>query len=164
MKNVVAIRIALAASLCLTWAAVAQQTDPWVGTWTLNVEKSKADPGPLPKSLTLRIEAVAGGAQKHTAEAVTAKDEKRVTERTAKYDGVEVPVDETPKPAHGASVTNSFRRLDERSFEVTTRRDGKVTNTSTLSVSPDGKTMTQTSAGLNLQGQKADITAVFEKQ
>jgi hypothetical protein len=164
MKNAVAIRIALTASLCLTCAAFAQPTDPWVGTWNLNVEKSEADPGPLPKSLTLRIEPAAGGAQKHTAEAVTAKGEKRVTERTAKYDGVEVPVDETPKPAHGASVTNSFRRLDERSFEVTTRRDGKVSNTSTLTVSPDGKTMTQTSTGLNLQGEKATGRAVFEKQ
>ena len=34
----------------------AQATDPRVGTWKLNVAKSKYNPGPAPQSQTLTIE------------------------------------------------------------------------------------------------------------
>ena len=39
----------------------AAQTDPSVGTWVLNVAKSKYDPGPPPKSSTVTIVAAGQG-------------------------------------------------------------------------------------------------------
>jgi len=39
----------------------AQASDPRIGTWTLNVEKSKYNPGPAPQRVTLKIEASGQG-------------------------------------------------------------------------------------------------------
>jgi len=41
--------------------ASAQATDPRLGTWKLNVAKSKYEPGPAPKSLTVKIESAGLG-------------------------------------------------------------------------------------------------------
>ena len=41
--------------------ATAQTKDPFVGTWTLNVAKSKYDPGPAPKGGTTTYEAAGKG-------------------------------------------------------------------------------------------------------
>src|SRR5262249_46850408 len=40
---------------------VAQGSETWVGTWKLNVAKSKYSPGPGPKSGTIKISAPQGG-------------------------------------------------------------------------------------------------------
>jgi hypothetical protein len=153
---------ALVTSLLRPSVVVAQQTDPWIGTWKFNVEKSKADPGPLPKSQTLRIEPAPEGAQKHTGDGVNAEGQPTHTERVAKYDGVDVPVVVQPPPT--AKVTNSFRRLDDRSFEVTNKRDGKAVTTIRVVISPDGKTMTQTGTGTDAQGRTINNILVFDKQ
>jgi hypothetical protein len=142
--------------------AVAQQTDPWIGTWKLNIEKSKADPGPLPKTQTLRIETAPEGAQKHTFDGVNAEGQTTHTERVAKYDGVDVPVVAQPPPT--AKATNSFRRLDDRSFEVSNKRDGKALSTSRVVISPDGKTLTQTVTGIDPQGRPINNVLVWDKQ
>ena len=47
------------------------QSNPLVGTWKLNVEKSKFDPGPAPKSLTRTVVAQGEGV-KYTFEGVAA--------------------------------------------------------------------------------------------
>jgi hypothetical protein len=142
--------------------AVAQQTDPWIGTWKLNVEKSKADPGPLPRSVTLRIEPAPDGAQKHTTDSLNAQGQATHTERVAKYDGVDVPV--VSQPPTPVKVTNSFRRLDERSFEITSKRHGKAVTTSRMVISPDGKTLTQRVTGTDPQGRTINSAFVLDKQ
>ena len=50
-----------AAVLAATLVANAQSKDPFVGTWTLNVAKSKYSPGPVPKSITSTYEAAGKG-------------------------------------------------------------------------------------------------------
>ena len=42
-------------------SAVRAQSNPLVGTWKLNLTKSKYDPGPMPKSLTRTVEADGDG-------------------------------------------------------------------------------------------------------
>ena len=48
--------VVVAALSAGAWGA-AQAPDPFVGTWTLNVAKSKYDPGPAPKEQTATYEA-----------------------------------------------------------------------------------------------------------
>jgi hypothetical protein len=67
----------------------------------------------------------------------------------------------SPPPA---KVTNSFRRLDDRSFEASSKRDGKVTSTIRVVISPDGKTMTQTGTGTDAQGRAINNILVYDKQ
>jgi hypothetical protein len=162
-------RIGLAGGLVLPGILIfislglAQGADPWVGTWRLNLEKSKFDPGPPPQRNTLTIEVVAGGAQKHTFDGANAKGEPTHSERVTKFDGSDVPVQATQPPSK-AAITNAFRRLDSRSFEVVSKSEGKVTTTTRVVISADGKTMTQTATGTNAQGQKVNSVTVYEKQ
>jgi hypothetical protein len=162
-RNITVTRFVLMASLMVTLVAVAQPTDPWLGIWKLNLAKSKFNPGPPPKSNTLRIEPVAGGAQKHSFDGVDAQGQTTHSERVIKADGREVPV-QAVLPAATTVATNSMRRIDDRSFEVAAKVDGKLTTTSRVVVSGDGKTMTQTTTGKNAQGQIVNNTAVWEKQ
>jgi hypothetical protein len=59
----------LAAVVC---APAFAQTNPAVGTWKLNVEKSKYNPGPAPKSLTRTLE-TQGDNVKYTFDGVSAE-------------------------------------------------------------------------------------------
>ena len=78
----------------------------FVGTWKLNIAKSKYSPGPPPKSTT----------------------------------------------------------LDDYSFEVVGKVDGKATATSRVVISREGKTLTQTTTGKNAQGQTVNNTIIYDKQ
>ncbi len=57
-KTALTVGIVLFAGLSILSA---QGADPRVGTWQLNVAKSKFSPGPAPKSQTLKIEAAGKG-------------------------------------------------------------------------------------------------------
>jgi hypothetical protein len=155
--------VALMATLLVASLAITQPTDPWLGTWKLNITKSKFNPGPPPKSNTLRIEPVAGGSQKHTFAGVNAEGQTTHSEWVAKFDGTDVAGQAVAPPAKTVT-TNAFRRLDDRSFEAIAKRDGKRTVTSRVVISRDGKTMTQTMTGTNAQAQTVNNTSIWEKQ
>jgi ribosomal protein S18 len=136
----------------------AQASDPRIGTWKLDVEKSKLSPGPAPKSLTLKIEA-AGQGEKVTAEIVNADGTSSTTEYTANYDGKDYPL-------KGSTVADmvSLKRIDTRTTERMDKKGGKVVQTFKRVVSEDGKTMTSTTTGTNAQGQALNNVSVFRKQ
>lgn len=60
-------------------------------------------------------------------------------------------------------VTNAYSRLDERSFEIVTKLDGRPTTNTRIVISPDRKVMTVTSPATNPQGQRVVNTAIYEK-
>ena len=66
----------LAVFAMLLLAVAAQAADNYLGTWTLNVAKSKYDPGPAPKSQTTKLEAVAGGGMREIGDRVNADGSK----------------------------------------------------------------------------------------
>jgi hypothetical protein len=136
----------------------AQATDPRVGTWQLNVTKSKYTPGPAPKSQTLKIEA-SGKGEKVTSETVTASGTKAVTEYTAEYDG-------KPYPLKGSDTADmvTLKRVDTHTTERVDTKGGKTVTTYHRVVSKDGKTMTVTTKGTDAQGKATHNVVVFEKQ
>ena len=78
-----AVTLAIVVLVVLVAADVAQLSaqgkDPRIGTWKLNVTKSKYDPGPAPQSQTLKVDAVGKG-EKVTSETVTADGSVRIVE------------------------------------------------------------------------------------
>ena len=138
--------------------AAAQTPDPLVGTWKLDVAKSKYSPGPAPKSLTLKIDA-AGDGEKVVADGVRGDDTPIHVEYSAQYDGKDHPITGSPM-----ADSVSLKRLDANTTERTDKKNGKVTQTLTRKVSDDGKTVTVTYKGADAQGQPTDTSAVFEKQ
>jgi hypothetical protein len=139
-------------------ALLAAQADPRVGTWNLNVEKSKYSPGPAPKSQVLTIEA-AGDAEKVTSESVSATGQKSSTTYTAPYDG-------KPHPLKGSEIadTVTLKRVDSHTTERVDSKAGKSVQTYSRVVSKDGKTMTVTVKGTDAKGQAVSNVVVFEKK
>jgi hypothetical protein len=139
--------------------------DMLAGTWKLNVAKSKYSPGPAPRSNTVKFESVDGGI-KLLADGVDSQGKKTHNEYTAKFDGKDSPtkpmLDGKPNPNAANAV--SYKKIDDYTYEVTAKLNGKTLNVARHVISKDGKTRTVTTTGTNAQGQKLNDTTVFEKQ
>jgi hypothetical protein len=156
-----AIQRSVALGIILGGAAVclaAQADNPRVGEWRLNVAKSKYDPGPPPKSQTLKIVAEAKG-ENVTSEMVSADGTKVTTHYTAQYDGKDYPLTGSP-----TADTVSIKQIDSHTTERTDKKSGKAVQTLTRTVSKDGKTMTVTVKGTDMKGRSVNNVVVFEKR
>jgi hypothetical protein len=60
--------------------------------------------------------------------------------------------------------TSAATRVDAYTTKYTRTKAGKVVLTGTRIISPDGKTLTFTSTGINVNGQQGDDIAVYDKQ
>lgn len=136
----------------------AQGGDSRIGTWKLNVAKSKYSPGPPPQSQTLKVEA-SGKGEKVTSEVVNADGTNTTTQYTANFDGKDSPLTGSP-----IADMVSLKRIDARTTERTDKKGGTVAQTIKRVVSADGKTMNVTVKGKNAQGQEVSNVVVFEKQ
>ena len=153
------VAISLAAGVLLLAVMAAAQTDPFVGTWTLNLAKSKYSPGPAPKSTTTVIEA-AGKGYKVSVKTEPASGPAQQWSYTTNLDGKESPV--SGNNANADSVT--VKRIDANTLETVARMGGKVTTTQRNVVSADGKTRTVTTTGTNAEGQKVNNVAVYDRK
>lgn len=139
-------------------SATAQSKDPFVGTWRLNVAKSKYT-GPAPKSIVSTYEA-AGQGYKVSVKNEPASGPVQQYSYTSNLDGKDVPVTGNNPNADMIAV----KRIDANTLEVVNKKGGKTTTTQRNVVSADGKTRTVTTTGTDAQGQKVNNVAVFEKQ
>jgi hypothetical protein len=143
----------------LAGQVLAQAADPQVGTWKLNVAKSKFSPGPAPKSATTIITAVGAGT-KVVVDQVQADGTTRHWEFTGNYDGKDSAVTGNNPDADTVART----RVNANSVKVVAKKGGKVTTSQTSVVSADGKTRTVTTTGTNAAGVAVNNVAVYEKQ
>ena len=67
------------------------QTNPFIGTWKLNVAKSKFEPGPAPKSQTRKVVTEGEGA-KYSFEGISPDGTAFSYSFTVNYDGKDSPV------------------------------------------------------------------------
>ena len=135
----------------------AQSPDPMLGTWKLNVEKSKS---PY-KSGTSVIEA-AGDGVKVTADMVGADGTAYHWTWTAKYDGKDVPI--TGTTPFGAGTVAALTRVDARTAKIVGKRNGEVILTQVIVTSADGKTRTLTTKGKDAKGQPVETVSVYDRQ
>ena len=159
IRNLSRVTMIVAATLvAATLVANAQSKDPFVGTWTLNVAKSKYSPGPTPKSVTSIYEAAGKGYK------VSVKNELPTGmlqySYTTNLDGTESSVTGNNPNADTLLV----KRIDASTLESVSKQGGKVTITQRNVVSADGKTRTVTTTGTDAQGHKVNNVAVFEKK
>jgi hypothetical protein len=144
-------------SLAIT-AIVAFAADNSLGTWKLNMEKSKFSPAAPVKSLTTTREASDGGV-KITSTGERADGTPVNASYTAKYDGKEYPVTGSPYD------TIAIKQVNANTFTFTQKKNGEKYNVSGRSVvSKDGKTTTSTLKGTNAEGKAYHATMVYEKQ
>jgi hypothetical protein len=165
--------------------AWAQPADSAIGTWELNLAKSRFEPGPAPKSQirtydvpvaegTLRVKGTdsqgrptvvdypvprASGVVKMSAKGVDAGGKPTLMEYTAAYDGKDYVFSGNPN-----ADTISLKRVDDTTVEATTRKAGKIATTGKRVVSKDGKVMTITSKGTDAAGHPVSNTLVFDRR
>ena len=145
-----AVLVGLACGLVL-----AQATNPLIGTWELNVAKSKA---PF-KSGTTTVEAVGEGIR-FIVDLEGTDGKKHHWEFTANYDGKDVPI--TGSSPYGDTV--AVTRVNPRTTRTVAKNGGKVTTTHTLVVSADGKTRTATAKGVDKAGKPVDSVSYYERK
>lgn len=145
--------------LILAIAAKAQPADPFVGTWRLDLSKSKYSPGPAPKSTTTTYE-VAGKGLKVSVKTEPASGPGQQWSYTSNLDGTDAPITGNNPNADMAAV----KRIDANTLEVVYKKAGKVTTTQRNVIASGGKTRTVTTTGTDAQGQKVNNVAVYVKQ
>jgi hypothetical protein len=142
----------------LVLGSIAQAADNQVGTWKLNVAKSKYSPGPPPKEGTLTVEAIPNGL-KITIDGTDAEGKPVHMEFAPTYDGKDVPATGMP----GAD-TISIKKIDDYTVQAVSKKEGKPLTTTRTVVSKDGKTRTTTQKGTNAKGEKVNNKIVYDRQ
>jgi hypothetical protein len=133
--------------------------DSSLGTWKLNVAKSKSTSTNPYKSLTVVREATPDGGLKATRTGQMTDGTAVNAGFTCKYDGKECPA------TGGQYNTISIKRIDANTISHETRiTGGKYHMTGHTVISADGKTMTQSTTGTDAAGKSVTSTLVFDKQ
>ena len=153
--------LAFAAITILACAAattlLAQNT--LVGTWKLNIAKSKFDMSPAPKSVTRTVESQ-GDKFKYTFEGVAADGSSVNYTFTVSYDGKDYPITGSGAPAGADTIT--IKRVTPSSYASVLKKAGQPVLTTKAEVSKDGKTTTLTQ--IPVTGTGPTNTLIFEKQ
>ena len=152
----VAIGLGLMAFVLCPAISTAQPPDPIVGTWKLNLAKSKYAT-PAPKSMTLTVAPAAIG-YSMTVEAIGPDGQPQKWSFTSRYDGSESAVEGNP------AIDAVVARSDGSSGTVEYKKAGRVLVTTTSVLSDDGKSLTATVKMLDAQGKELTTLAVYDRQ
>lgn len=145
----------LAFTAALLFGQAKTAADMWIGTWKLNLAKSKYQSNP-PQGRVLKFEAMADG-MKATSDLMDVDGNVHI-EFTAKYDGKDVVLN---GPALGQTI--AVTRVDANTFDTVQKARGTPTVTTHNVVSRDGKTLTTTSVAVVDTGQKITNISVYDR-
>ena len=143
-------------SSAAVWAAEAR--DLVVGTWNLNVAKSKYNPGPAPQKETRVYQPHPEGI-KVTITTVSTDGQSKVVEYTAENDGKEYPI-----TGRGYINAITLTKLNEYEAAANLMHSSVVAAKATRTIAPDGKTMTIRYKGTNGEAEQVDNISVYNKQ
>ena len=139
-------------------ATAADAPDPAVGTWTLNVAKSKFTPGRELKSQTRTYTETAKGVSVKVS-GVAADGAALSQQSTFKYDGKSYPMS-------GATDYDalSLQRVNDNTVKSTLMKAGKPVGTTIRTISMHGKVMTLSTKLKDVNGKRNEMIAVYDKQ
>ena len=144
--------------LTLTAAGlVLAQSDPFVGTWKLNLAKSKFDPGPAPQSQTRTWDP----SGKVSVEGINAAGKPVAYGYPVMTDGKDYP---TTGAVPSGADTIAGKRIDANTVEVNFKKGGQHVETARFAVSNGGKVLTITAKGTDPKGQSFSNLVVCEKE
>ena len=148
--------IGLAIVLLFVSAAVCAAQTAHLGTWKLNEARSHFSKG-ASKNVIVVYE-TAGDEIKVTVDGVDGDGAFTHNEWTGKFDGKDYAVKGDPN-----TDTRAYRRLNSRTLALTNKKDGKITTTGRIVVSPNGRSRTVTTTTRDSKGSSTNI-AVYDKQ
>ena len=139
---------------------VLAQADPFLGTWKLNVKRSKFVPGPPRKSETRIVVSTPTGMNVSSAR-VDGDGSTQEFEYTSNLDGKSYPI--VGRGPYGAN-TIAATLTAPKTIQSTLNKDSKVLATGTSVVSEDGRVLTITTKGMDASGKSFNSVAVYDKQ
>ena len=150
--------IALLSSVaCAFPQASFAQSSPLIGTWKLNLEKSKLTPAPRSQTATFQQD---GQNIKNTNQTIDAKRNATTSVLLHIYDGQPHPT--TGNPLYDASA---YLRLDGNTIVFSRFKGGKLVQIGTIAVSQDGKSRTNTTSGIvGPNGLAGTTVSFYDKQ
>jgi hypothetical protein len=160
--------------LSLITAAIAAD-DPFVGTWKLNLTKSKFNPPETaPKGQTYQMK-IDGNILNLVTETEPSVGSPRRSEEAVILDGQDRPSvlqkrlaqTRDPRPPFNPSFiadTMASTRVDSHTISYVFRKAGKEIEHAWSVVSKDGKILTSTRKRINEQGEEITTIAVYDKQ
>ena len=130
------------------------QNSPLIGTWKLNLDKSKFSPGPPPRSASLTYTQ-----DVQTNQVIDAPGNQITAVTMLIFDG-------QPHPSTGAPNydARAYTRLDDNTIVFTNVKAGKLVGIGTQAISQDGKTLTITQTGTDASGRPVNSVNVYDKQ
>jgi hypothetical protein len=132
--------------------------DPWVGTWKLDPGQSQFH-NPAPKDETVQVESVNQGPIRYTASGTDADGKPFLESFDGKSDGQAYPI--AVNGREGGQV--SYHQVSDHEYTAQGKMLDGTIMTETITLSPDGKTITIRSHGTSSQGA-FDETVVLVKQ
>jgi hypothetical protein len=148
--------LAVIALVLTAGSALLAQSNPFAGTWKLNVEKSKYDPGPAPKS-QMRSWDASGMVM---VKGINAAGKEMSYGYTIKDDGKEYP---TMGAIPNTADKITSKKIDANTYEANFTKAGKHVESTTFKLSDGGKTLTIHAKGTPDIGG-FDNLQVWEKQ
>lgn len=137
-------------------SAQSSQSDPRIGTWKLDVAKSKDS---TRKSDT-RTYTQSGDSVTVHIEIVNSDGSTQVYGYTGKSDGKDYPwTGQVP----GGAETVSIKRVGN-TFNAESKKGGELLFTTRTTFSADGKVMTLTTKGKGADGKPIDAVRIYDKQ
>ena len=150
--------LAVVFATALPQAGLAQST-PLIGSWKLNLEKSKLTPVTPPRSQTATFQQD-GQNIKNTNQTIDAQGNATTSVLLHIYDGQPHPT--TGNPLYDASA---YLRLDGNTVVFSRSKGGKLVQIGTIAVSQDGKSRTNTTSGIvGPNGLAGTTVSFYDKQ
>jgi hypothetical protein len=145
--------------LHLVSQAITDASDPFSGTWVLNLSKSKF-PSQF-STLKNQIAHVVVDASdvEITQETISESNERLKIHVKAKFDGKDYPIAGAP-----GAFSAAYRRVDKDTIKAVLKWDGKVVGQETGVISPDSKTLAVIYYTMDATGKQVTAIAVFEKK
>lgn len=134
--------------------------DPWVGTWKLNVKKSKFVPGRQLKEATLTV-AEQGDDATLTLKGTGGDGKPVLSVYTVPFKGGVAKFSQGGPPP-GAIF--AAKRIDVNTVEFTLTINGKQVQTDRVVLSKNGKSSVDTITGVDAQGKPVSARLVYQRQ
>ena len=137
-------------------------SNPLLGTWTLNVAKSSIDYAPLPRDERRTYRAAPNDGMIFSVEGTDGDGASYAYGSTAAVDGREYPMPGTGTRNGGDAV--SWTLVDPRTVHAVVMRMGDVVNRVVLAVSNDGTVLTITENGTGPDGSPTHGVRVYDRR
>lgn len=144
-------KLFLAACMCmLSFAAIAQSENPFVGTWDLDAANSDYGSAQVPNAVTRTYIETGDGGFMYLVVTINPDGTIGGSSASYRYDGAGNPI--ATIGGDGAQTTISYFQVNGRTVEYTIRNAGRISQIGAKTLSPDSRVLTIVIQNINSEG------------